>query len=178
VATARIDCAHRATGTVRILRTGGVAAGRGAVNADTGISGRSGADATVVVATRDESSAVRGGAAWGYWNSRGLAMAGAARLTIAARVAASAAVFDVGLEVLASIGCSTAERGGSARAWANGCGGSSGFSGSGNRRFGKSGLGNSSEFRLGQSGCCSDEHGFGHERSFGESGGRSDILSR
>lgn len=134
VATARIDRAHRTTGTVRILRTGGVATGRGAVDADTGISGRSGADATVVVvATRDESSAVRGGAAWGYWNSRGLALAGAARLTIAACVAASAAVVDVGLEVLASIGCSTAERGGGARAWADGCGGSSSFSGSGNR---------------------------------------------
>lgn len=63
VATARIDRAHLTTGTVRILRTRGVAAGRGAVDADTGISGRSGADAIVVVATRDESSAVRGGAA-------------------------------------------------------------------------------------------------------------------
>jgi hypothetical protein len=82
------------------------------------------------------------------------------------------------LEILAGIGRSTTERGGGAGAWADGCGGSSSFRGSGNRRFGKSGLRDSGEFRLGQRGSCSDEHGFGHERSFGESGGRSDILSR
>ena len=66
--TARVDRAHLPIGTSRILRAAGLAAGRGAVDADARVGGRGDADAFFVVAAGDEVFAVGGGAAGGYWD--------------------------------------------------------------------------------------------------------------
>jgi hypothetical protein len=68
MATARVDRAHLPVSTSGVFRAAGLAAGRGAVDADACVGGRGDADAFFVVAAGDEVFAVGGGATGRDWD--------------------------------------------------------------------------------------------------------------